>query len=209
MKNLVVYVHGKGGSAEEAEHYKTLFPSHEVIGFDYRSQTPWDAKKEFLAFFTEQRGRCEHLTLVANSIGAFFALSSLDETLVDNALFISPIVDMENLICNMMQWSNVTEQELAEKREIATDFGETLSWEYLCYVRRHSIIWNVPTCILYGEHDNLTSIETVSVFATQHHADLTVMPGGEHWFHTDKQMQFLDHWIKKCRKTKYSETVSS
>ena len=209
MKNLVVYVHGKGGSAEEAEHYKTLFPSHEVIGFDYRSQTPWAAKKEFLTFFTEQRNRCEHLTLVANSIGAYFALSSLDETLVDRAYFISPIVDMEALICNMMQWSNVTEQELAEKREIATNFGETLSWDYLCYVRQHPIFWNVPTCILYGEHDNLTSIETVSAFATQHHADLTVMPGGEHWFHTDKQMQFLDHWIKKCRKTKYNETVSS
>lgn len=100
MKNLVVYVHGKGGSAEEAERYKTLFPSHEVIGFDYRSQTPWEAKKEFFTFFTEQRNRCEHLTLVANSIGAFFALSSLDETLVDNTLFISPVVDMEALICN-------------------------------------------------------------------------------------------------------------
>ena len=157
MKDLIVYVHGKGGSAQEAEHYKSLFPKDEVIGFDYRSQTPWQAKKEFFAFFTEQRGRCEHLTLVANSIGAFFALSSLDETLVDRAYFISPIVDMENLICNMMQWSGVTEQELA-----------------------------------------LTSIETVSAFAKQHHAGLTVMPGGEHWFHTEEQMQFLDHWIREC-----------
>ena len=198
MKNLVVYVHGKGGSAEEAEHYKSLFPRDEVSRFDYRSQTPWEAKKEFLSFFTEQRNQCEHLTLAANNIGAFFALSSLDDTLVDNACFISPIVDMENLICNMMKWSNVAEQELAEKREITTDFGETLSWEYLCYVRKHPIIWNVPTCILYGEHDNLTSIETVSAFAKQHHADLTVMPDGEHWFHTEEQMQYLDHWIREC-----------
>jgi len=156
MKDLIVYVHGKGGSAQEAEHYKSLFPKDEVIGFDYRSQTPWQAKKEFFAFFTEQRGRCEHLTLVANSIGAFFALSSLDETLVDRAYFISPILDMENLICNMMQWSGVTEQELA-----------------------------------------LTSIETVSAFAKLHHVDLTVIPGGEHWFHTDEQMQFLDKWIRE------------
>ena len=196
MKRLIVYVHGKGGSAQEAEHYKSLFPKDEVIGFDYHSQTPWEAKKEFLTFFAGQRNRCEHLTLVANSIGAFFALSSLDETLVDRTYFISPIVDMENLICNMMQWSNVTKQELAEKREIATNFGETLSWEYLCYVRKHPISWNVPTCILYGEHDNLTSIETVSAFAKLHHADLTVIPGGEHWFHTDEQMQFLDKWIR-------------
>ena len=197
MKNLVVYVHGKGGSAQEAEHYKSLFPKDEVIGFDYHSQTPWEAKKEFLAFFTEQKKRYDQLTLVANSIGAYFALSSLDETLVDRAYFISPVVDMETLIGNMMQWSNVTEQKLAEKREIATNFGETLSWEYLCYVRQHPIIWNVPTCILYGKHDNLTSIETVSVFAAQHHAALTVMPGGEHWFHTEEQMQFLDQWIRE------------
>ena len=199
MKDLIVYVHGRGGSAEEAEYYKMLFPKSEVIGFDYRSQTPWEAKKEFPEFFAVQRSRCEHLTLVANSIGAFFALSSLDETLVDRAYLISPVVDMENLICNMMQWSNVTEQELAEQQKIATGFGETLSWEYLCYVRKHPIIWNVPTCILYGEHDNLTSLETVSAFAMQHHADLTVMPGGEHWFHTEEQMQFLRHWIRECR----------
>ena len=169
MKDLIVYVHGKGGSAQEAENYKSLFPKDELIGFDYHSQTPWEAKKEFFAFFTEQRNRYDHLTLVANSIGAFFALSSLDETLIDQAYFISPIVEMENLICNMMQWSNVTEQELAEKREIATNLGEALSWEYLCYVRQHPMIWNVPACILYGEH----------------------------WFHTEEQMQFLDQWIRE------------
>ena len=197
MKDLIVYVHGKGGSAQEAEHYKSLFPKDEVIGLNYRSQMPWDAKIEFRTFFAEKKKQCKHLTLVANSIGAFFALSSLDETLVDRAYFISPIVDMENLICNMMKWSNVTERELAEKREIATNFGETLSWEYLCYVRKHPIIWNVPTCILYGEHDDLTSVETVSAFAKRHHADLTVMPDGEHWFHTEEQMQFLDHWIRE------------
>lgn len=34
MKDLIVYVHGKGGSAEEAEHFKPLFPESEVVGFD-------------------------------------------------------------------------------------------------------------------------------------------------------------------------------
>ena len=27
-------------------------------------------------------------------------------------------------------------------------------------------------------------------------AALTVMPGGEHWFHTEAQMQFLDRWLQ-------------
>lgn len=197
QENLVLYVHGKGGSAGEAGHYKMLFPNHTVIGFDYRSQTPWEARKEFPAFFAERRKACRHLTLVASSLGAYFSLSALDEALVDRAYFISPVVDMEALIRRMMQWANVTEQELSEKREIPTNLGETLSWEYLCYVRRNPITWKVPTRILYGERDNLTPIETVSAFAEQHHAELTIMPGGEHWFHTEAQMHFLDHWIKK------------
>lgn len=198
MKNMVVYVHGKGGSAAEAEHYKALFPDSEVVGFDYQSQTPWEAKEEFPHFFSEQRKHCDSLTLIANSIGAFFSLSSLDEALVDRACFISPVVDMEKLIGDMMQWANVTERELAEKEEIPTDFGETLSWAYLCYVRAHPIDWRVPTRILYGAQDNLTSLETISAFAGRLGAELTVMPEGEHWFHTPEQMRFLDAWLMKA-----------
>ena len=198
MKESIIYVHGKSGSAEEADHYQRLFPNCEVIGFDYHSQTPWEAKEEFPAFFAQQRQRCDHLILIANSIGAFFAMSALDETLVDRAYFISPVVDMENLIGSMMKWANVTEQALAQRREIPTDFGETLSWEYLLYVRQYPITWNVPTQILYGEHDNLTSMETVLAFAERHCAKLTVMPGGEHWFHTAEQMRFLDNWLESA-----------
>ena len=40
------------------------------------------------------------------------------------------------------------------------------------------------------------SIDTIADFADKHQATLTVMEGGEHWFHTDEQMQFLDSWIK-------------
>lgn len=197
MNHIVVYVHGKGGAAAEAEHYRPLFPEAEVIGFDYRAQTPWDAKEEFLPFFTGLRARCDRLTLVANSIGAFFSMSALDETHVDRAQFISPVVDMEALIGKMMQGANVTEQMLAEKLEIPTAFGETLSWRYLTYVRAHPVAWRVPTRILYGEHDTLTDAAAISAFAEKTGAELTVMPGGEHWFHTDAQMRFLDAWIAR------------
>ena len=195
MKNIVIYVHGKGGSAQEAEHYGTLFPDAEVVGFDYRAQTPWEAKEEFLRFFAGQRERCGSLVLVANSIGAYFSMCASAETLIDRAYFISPIVDMEKLICKMMAWAGVTEQELAEKSEIPTEFGETRSWNYLCYVREHPLHWRVPTCILYGGRDSLTSPETVTAFAERTGAELTVMPDGEQWFHTQRQLQFLDSWI--------------
>ena len=40
MQKAVIYIHGKGGAASEAEHYKTLFKNADVIGFDYQSVTP-------------------------------------------------------------------------------------------------------------------------------------------------------------------------
>ena len=116
--------------------------------------------------------------------------------MIPKAFFISPIVDMEKLINNMMKWANVTEQELESECVIHTDFGEDLSWEYLCYVRNHPITWSVPTQILYGNNDHLTSLETITDFANKHQATLTIMEGGEHWFHTEEQMLFLDKWIK-------------
>ena len=95
----------------------------------------------------------------------------------------------------MMKASGVTEEDLKEKSVIRTDLGEDISWDYLCYVREHPVRWNVPTDILYGGLDGLTSRETMSAFAKEHGAALTVMENGEHWFHTEEQMRFLDEWI--------------
>lgn len=204
-KTIIIYVHGKGGSAREAEHYRELFPGHAVAGLDYRSATPWEAREEFSEKIEQLSKGYEKKILVANSIGAYFSMNALENTAmaekVKQAYFISPIVDMEKLIKDMMLWANVTETELQEKQTIETSFGETLSWEYLSYVRENPFVWNVPTAILYGGQDNLTSKETITEFAKTHNADLTIMEAGEHWFHTAEQMEFLDSWIKNsnCR----------
>lgn len=193
MKRAVVYLHGKGGSPGEAAHYRPLFPDRDVIGLSYEAQTPWEAGEELPRLF--DLIRAESITLIANSIGAYFAMSAPVDPRIDRAYFISPVVDMEKLIGNMMLWAGVTEAQLCERKEIATAFGETLSWPYLCYAREHPVQWTVPTHILYGEKDELTSLETIRTFAERIGATLTVMPGGEHWFHTPAQMAFLDRWI--------------
>lgn len=214
---LVIYIHGKGGNASEAEHYKKLFADCDVVGFDYKSETPWDFKDEFLNWAEEKFGDYKNVVLVANSIGAYFSMNAISQIDADKdkesngnknrqnkitakisrAFFISPIVNMEKLICSMMLWTGVTEAQLEEKKIISTDFGDDLSWEYLTYVRKTPIQWKIPTEILYGENDNLTSLETVQEFVRTHNANLTVMSGGEHWFHTEEQMKFLDGWIEE------------
>lgn len=194
---LALYIPGKGGTADEAEHYKPLFPDCDVAGLDYKAETPWDARTEFAEAFNALSPKYGRVILIANSIGAYFSMCALPQEKIERAYFISPIVDMEKLICRMMTWANVSEDELREKGTIATTFGETLSWEYLSYVRNNPACWSVPTDILYGAQDNLTDRETISVFAAAHRAALSVMEDGEHWFHTPKQMEFLDSWLKK------------
>lgn len=197
MKDLVIYIHGKGGNIEETNHYQSIFRESDVIGLDYKSQTPWEAEIEFPMLYDRYAKAYDSIILIANSIGAYFTMLSLAEKNISHALFISPIVDMEKLIIDMMKWLNITEDELKSKKEVETEFGETLSWEYLSYVKNHPIRWSVPTSILYGEKDNLTSKETITKFAEQIGATLTIMGNGEHWFHTDEQLNFLDTWVKK------------
>ena len=197
MKNVIIYVHGKGGNSEEANYYRKFFNyDFDIIGFDYKSENPWDAKSEFSDYFDSIIPEYNKTILIANSIGAYFSLISLADKKIEKAMLISPIVDMERLILDMMTRANVSEEELSIKKEIETPFGETLSWEYLSYVRKNPIQWNIPTEILYAEKDNMTSISTMNDFSKKINANIMVMSGGEHWFHTKEQMDFLDNWIK-------------
>lgn len=171
--NAVLYIHGKDGSASESEHYKPLFPDCEVIGLDYQTFSPWETGLEIHKAVEKLKTRYENVILIANSIGAYFSMSADIDEMILKAYFISPVVDMEKLN------------------------GVELTGEWLRYVRSRPILWNVPTHILYGSHDHLVTFDVVSNFAMKHNAILTVMDGGEHWFHTEEQMGVLDGWIRE------------
>ena len=196
MKNVVIYIHGKYGTAEETEYYRKFFNEADIIGFEYTSEYPWDFQKEFSNFIDNIYIKYKKISIIANSIGAYFTMLSLTNKNIEKAFFIFPIVDMEKLIIDMMLSENIKEEELHKKKEIKTSFGEILSWKYLTFVRKNPIEWNIPTYILYGENDDLTSYETILNFTNKSKANLTIMKGGEHWFHTDEQIEFLDNWIK-------------
>ena len=198
MNDIVLYIHGKGGSAAESKHYRPLFSKCGVIGLDYHSDTPWEAGAEILDAVVKLKNSYRSITLIANSIGAFFSMHAGIGRMIDKAFFISPIVDMERLIRNRMALADVTEEQLKERGVVSSAFGEDLSWAYLQYVREHPIRWTVPTAVLYGSSDKLTDRETMEAFAKAHGASLTVMENGEHWFHTQEQMRFLDEWIREC-----------
>ena len=115
MKDIVVYIHGKNGSAAEAARYRRLFADSDVLGFDYEARTPWEAKEEFAPYFESILKSRKPVTIVANSIGAFFAMHALQDMRIKKVYFISPIVNMENLILNMLSQANASEEKLRDK----------------------------------------------------------------------------------------------
>ena len=195
--DAVLFIHGKNGSAAEADRFRPLFPDCAVFGLDYHGTTPWEAGREIHTAVTTLKLRYARVFLIANSIGAFFSLHAELHTLVEKAWFISPVVDMEGLICGMMAAQGVSEAELQARGTISTASGEDLSWDYLDYVRSHPVVWHIPTEVLYGSDDSLVPFASVAAFAEAGNVRLTVMKDGEHWFHTEEQLAFLDDWIRQ------------
>ena len=195
MHRALLYIHGKGGNSKEVELIKPFCDGYDVHGIDLADFTPWGTEEQIQNAYETLKREYDSVSIVGNSIGAYFSMFALQDASIEKAYFISPILDMEKLILDMMMWANVTEKELQEQGTINTNFGETLSWKYLIFVREHPIHWKTPTEILYAEYDNMTLRETVDNFVSTHQAKLTIMPKGEHWFHTPEQIAFLGKWL--------------
>lgn len=215
-----LYVHGKHGSKADALALAEVATSrgYDVIAFDLpehgdragetRNGVPYacDARNgstDILHVYESLRGRYESLSLFACSLGAYFSLVAFEGGAeFARALFLSPILDMERLIGNMMGWAGVSEERLRREGAVATNFGETLSWDYLSFARERRLkSWIVPTAILYGEGDNLTEREVLDGFAERFACPVDVMPTGEHYFHTPEQLAYAKAWMERAIKS--------
>lgn len=195
-RRAILYIHGKGGCGAEAERLKPLLPGYDIVGPDFEDFTPWGTRDAICTAYARLTERYETVIPLAVSIGAYFAMHALGELGVPRMLFVSPVLDLGMLIANMMQWAGVTEAELKEKKIVPTDFGEDLSWDYRKYVLEHPVKAAKHTSVLWTPNDALVPKAMVDAFTAANETDLTVMENGEHWFHTEEQLAFLDKWLK-------------
>ena len=209
-EKLFLYIHGKMGRKEEAARIAEIVcpKGYQVLGIDLPGHgertgemerfVPWEVVPELQAVYANTQKRWKKISLYANSIGAYFSLLALRDAKLEKSLFVSPVLDMEKLIRDMMGWAGVTQEQLKEAGEISTAFGETLSWKYLTYAIENQITrWDSPTAILYAGQDHLTARGTVDNFAQRFSCTVMVMENGGHWFHTEEQLAVLDVWLRK------------
>ena len=205
-----LFIHGKCGCKEEAEDFADIVCGRgwQVLSIDLPghgerkdvtdSFDPWHVIPELKAVMQYARQRWAKIALRANSIGAWFSMLSFQDEPLEKCLFVSPLLDMEKLIRNMMRYAEVSEARLEKEQTIAASFGETLSWRYLEFAKRNPITrWTPPTAILYAGHDDLTDRATVEGFAKRFNCSLSIMEDGEHWFHTEEQLKALHKWTEQ------------
>lgn len=140
--------------------------------------------------------RWSNICLFANSMGAYFSLLAYKDRPIEKVWFLSPVVDMLQIINNMMQWFQISEERLQREQTISTPIGQNLYWDYYTFVKKHPIKqWDFETYILYGSQDDICDIETISKFADNYSCDLRVIQDAEHYFHTEQQLKILNDWF--------------
>ena len=210
---VFIAVHGNMSSKED-EVIKILAENatskgYQVLSFDLpehgerKDDTNYLCKvqncvKDLKQIIEYAKKNYKEINLWACSMGAYFSLISYKDEDIKQCVFLSPVVNMKNIIDKMMLWSNTTEKELEEKQEIKTDFGQTLYWDYYKYVKENPIVnWNKETFILYGNKDNMQEQSIIKEFSERFNCKLSILENGEHFFHTEEQLNYYKKWLDK------------
>ena len=215
-EKVFIAIHGNMSSKED-EIIKILADNivsknYSLISFDLPEHGDRKEDKEYLCkvqncvkdlktIMDYAKENYNQINIFACSMGVYFSLLAYQNEKIDLCLFLSPVVNMKYIIDNMMSLCSVTEKELEEQKEIKTDFGQTLYWDYYLYVKNNQIeIWNKKTFILYGSKDNMQSEKLIKEFSIKNNINLDILENGEHFFHTKEELKYYNDWINNIIK---------
>jgi len=207
-EKVYIHVHGKMSRKEFAadfaaiadeKGYQTLsfdLPQHGERHGEARRCDIWNGMRDLQQILDYARGRWEHLSLFACSLGAYFSLQTYAAVPFERCLFHSPVADMEYLVRQMMLWFDVSEERLRAEGEIDTPV-DALRWDYYQYILAHPVRhWDIPTCILYGGRDDLQSRGVIERFAERFGCTLTVAEECGHAFMEEGDEEIVRQWIR-------------
>ena len=207
-KKVYLFVHGKMSSKESAKTFAKIASQkgYQTISFDLPQHGErqdqkdrcniWNGMRDLAVVGDYTFANWKEVSLFACSLGAYFSLNTYHTYNVKKCLFQSPILDMEYLIKQMMVWFDISEERLAQEKEVYTPI-DIMSWDYYQYVKAHPILkWNVPTHILFGGKDNLQSLNVVKDFTDRFHCGLTIAENSEHPFMEEKDAQIVNQWLQ-------------
>ena len=177
-RKVFLFVHGQGGNKEEAIPFAEIAvpKGYQVIGIDLPvMDQPWI----ILAMLNEVKEylyqNYDSVCVRANSIGAWFSLLSFHDKVIDQALFVSPILNMRVFIEGMQEKDDT----------------------YYNWVIKHTIEqWTADTFILRPKIDLVVNDKVYDSFLSKFECQVQEVENGEHWFHTPEQLLAMQQWEK-------------
>ena len=203
---VFVFVHGMGGNKYEAERFYNVVGriGYAVLAVDLPRHGNRTDDAEFVAreavrdlknTIRYAKNAYKDVSVRATSIGAYFSCVAFRGEKTSKCLFVSPLLNMRRTIADLMAAAGVSEELLRTEKEIPTEFGQTLSWDYLCYARANPVrAVCADTAILYATGDEVVPRDTVETFARENGCSLTEIDGYEHYLHTDEEIGILEKW---------------
>ena len=158
---------------------------------------PWEVVPELSAIYEYAKKRWNKISLRATSIGAYFSLLAFRNRRIEKRLLVSPLLDMQGFIDGLMRYCGADEARLKREKEIKTESGQTLSYEYFLYAKSNPVrAAGENTYILYADGDTVIPKKSVEKFAADNRCELTVLNGFEHWLHTEEEVAAMEKWEK-------------
>lgn len=134
-QEVYIFVHGKLSQKEGAEGFAEIAvrKGYQVVSFDLPEHgerkteqykcTVQNGVYDLQVISDFVKTQWKNLSLFGCSLGAYFSLVAYQDIPFNKCLFLSPILDTEQLIKKMMKWFEVSEALLKEKREIRREPG--------------------------------------------------------------------------------------
>ena len=209
-KRVIVAVHGNMSHKEdiviELLARQAVENGYQVLSFDlpghgeHRQRGDVSRVETYIneldAVMKVAQNRWPKISLFACSMGAYFSLQAYKDVPLDRVFFLSPVVNMLDIIEYMMQQDGITEEQLEKEQEMNTTAGMKLYWPYYSFVKEHPITeWEHPTYILYGGKDMMCARHRVVAFADQFECKLRIDEEAEHYFHTKAQLESYAKWL--------------
>ena len=210
---IIITVHGDLSNKEdtiiELLAKNAILKGYCVLSFDLPEHgerknnnyecNPPNCISDLRAVYSYVKPVSNEVSLFACSIGAYFSLLAFQGFAIRKSFFLSPVINMEQVIRNMMTGFQISEQRLKVEKKIHLPIDKILDWDYYTYVKQHPVNfdWNSSIDVLYGAEDTLTSQEEIKNFSQRHNAELTILENAEHYFHTSEQLHSYETWLSK------------
>ena len=163
---------------------------------DDKAFTPMDASPEVRAFARLARSQSIEVSLLANSIGAYFSLCDTPAGTFKHAWLVSPLLDLEYYIRDMMAEYSVTDEQLEAQTVIHTRRG-VLDWPYLRFVEEHPVKLDTPSWMIRGDQDEVVPLDTLSRFVGAPGVELVQVEGGQHFLGRPPHLDTVVAWFEE------------